>query len=134
MHLMHFNKKRMTDYDEDVYVYQVYDTIAEHFSQTRWNVWPSVAKFLDDIPDDSRVLEAGCGNGKNLVYLKNVKQKEGCDTSHKFVEMVQKKGIKCQKANVTDLPYPNNTFDLSYDILQEITYVVGNSCSSAADK
>ena len=51
---------------EKTHVHDVYESISDHFSQTRYKVWPSVKKFLDEIPDNASVLEVGCGNGKNL--------------------------------------------------------------------
>ena len=89
------------------HVHRVYDRIAEGFSKTRFNVWPSVKKFLDGIPIDDtediedsgiqgvKVLEVGSGNGKNLIYLENVKNKMGCDMSTKFVSEVRANGIEC---------------------------------------
>jgi tRNA (uracil-5-)-methyltransferase TRM9 len=120
------------DFEND-HVHKVYDLIADDFSKTRFNVWPSVKEFLDKIPkntssspenclentssarvdclEGSSVLEVGSGNGKNLIYLKDVKNKIGCDMSDRFVEMVISKGIACVKANAVELPFPPNHFD-----------------------
>lgn len=101
---------------EEKHVHAIYSKIAEHFSQTRYKVWPSVKQFMDEIPDNASVLEVGCGNGKNLEYLERVQNKTGCDFSAEFVEMVSKKGIPCVKCNAIDLPFEENTFDYVFSV------------------
>ncbi|KAJ1471029.1 hypothetical protein T484DRAFT_1599061, partial [Baffinella frigidus] len=54
------------DQFEDEYVHGVYDTIAEHFSNTRYKPWPKVGDFLIGLPAGSAVADVGCGNGKYL--------------------------------------------------------------------
>eukprot|EP01025_Chloroclados_australasicus_P030710 TRINITY_DN30903_c0_g1_i2.p1 TRINITY_DN30903_c0_g1~~TRINITY_DN30903_c0_g1_i2.p1 ORF type:complete len:368 (-),score=35.30 TRINITY_DN30903_c0_g1_i2:233-1336(-) len=49
---------------ERKYVHQVYDTIAPHFSSTRFAVWPRVRQFLGQVPQGGIVADVGCGNGK----------------------------------------------------------------------
>jgi alkylated DNA repair protein alkB homolog 8 len=44
---------------EKAYVYEVYDKIAPHFSNTRYNPWPRVSKFLNALPDYSIVADVG---------------------------------------------------------------------------
>ena len=36
---------------ERQYVYDVYNKIAPHFSETRYKPWPQVVKFLDSLED-----------------------------------------------------------------------------------
>ncbi|KAI8451106.1 hypothetical protein BY996DRAFT_4586444 [Phakopsora pachyrhizi] len=55
----------MRKYEED-HVHQVYESIASHFSQTRYKPWPIVASFLSDQPLGSIGIDLGCGNGKYL--------------------------------------------------------------------
>lgn len=96
---------------EDKNVHLVYDKISSHFSNTRYKVWTSVKKFISEIPSSAAVLEVGCGNGKNLLEISHVSNKQGCDMSLYFVEMVQRSGIECCHANILNLPYQHNTFD-----------------------
>jgi len=50
---------------ENVHVHKVYETIAEHFDDTRQTPWPKVKEFLlQDVEQGGLVLDAGCGNGK----------------------------------------------------------------------
>ena len=48
---------------EKKHVYEVYDKISEHFSLTRYKPWPQVSDFLNSLPDNSFLLDVGCGNG-----------------------------------------------------------------------
>ena len=51
---------------EKEHVYDVYEKIAPHFSNTRYKPWPRVEQFLNSLPQGSIVLDVGCGNGKYL--------------------------------------------------------------------
>lgn len=51
---------------EQKYVYEVYEKIALHFSETRYNPWPKILEFLKNIEPGSLVADIGCGNGKYL--------------------------------------------------------------------
>lgn len=51
---------------EQTYVHQVYDSIAPHFSRTRFDIWPVVGSFLNSLAPGSLVYDIGCGNGKYL--------------------------------------------------------------------
>jgi SAM-dependent methyltransferase len=42
---------------------QFYQTFAQDFSATRYQVQPGVRQLLPTIPKDARVLDLGCGNG-----------------------------------------------------------------------
>ena len=67
-------------------VFNVYDIIGKHFDKTRVIVWPSVKKFLDSLETDKKILEIGCGNGKNILYRPELKI-IGCDTSKTFLNI-----------------------------------------------
>ena len=70
-------------------VKKVYDAIADHFDVTRYSVWIDVKKFLDILPKNSFILDAGCGNGKNMLYRSDC-ENYGCDFSEKLVEITLK--------------------------------------------
>lgn len=101
---------------EKRYVHCVYQHIAEEFSDTRYKVWNPVQLFLNQIQENSYVLEVGCGNGKNLRYLSKVENKIGCDICEKFVEMNKSQGIDCVLANGIKLPFPDNHFDYTFSV------------------
>ena len=52
---------------ENLSIEGVYDKIAEHFDNTRYSIWGSVKKFIDIFETGAKVLEIGCGNGKNML-------------------------------------------------------------------
>lgn len=51
---------------EKSHVYDVYDSIASHFSNTRSKKWPKVWEFVECLPVGSILIDIGCGNGKYL--------------------------------------------------------------------
>jgi len=51
---------------EAEHVHTVYDTVAEHWNQTRYKAWPRVDAFIRDLAPGSLVADLGCGNGKNI--------------------------------------------------------------------
>jgi ubiquinone/menaquinone biosynthesis C-methylase UbiE len=72
------------------FVFDVYDKIAPHFSHTRYKKWPKVADFIAQLPEGSFLMDAGCGNGKNLLSVKNVIG-FGSDRSFPFCEIARTK-------------------------------------------
>ena len=44
---------------EKKFVYEVYDKIAPHFSNTRYKPWPKVYKFLDSLDDGCIIADVG---------------------------------------------------------------------------
>ncbi|KAI0845757.1 S-adenosyl-L-methionine-dependent methyltransferase [Daldinia vernicosa] len=57
---------------EQQHVHSVYETIASHFSATRYKPWPFVASFLSSLPPGSVGLDVGCGNGKYLDVNRDI--------------------------------------------------------------
>lgn len=51
---------------EKQHVYEVYEKIAPHFSNTRYKPWPKIAEHLNSLTEGSIVADVGCGNGKYL--------------------------------------------------------------------
>jgi alkylated DNA repair protein alkB family protein 8 len=78
---------------EEECVFNVYDQIAPHFSHTRYKMWPKVAEFVSRQPSGAFLMDAGCGNGKNLTQAAHV-TRFASDRSFPFCEMARKVG-KC---------------------------------------
>lgn len=53
-------------------MYEVYDKIASHFSNTRYKPWPQIKTFLESLPEGSLTCDVGCGNGKYLGVNKKL--------------------------------------------------------------
>lgn len=49
---------------EEKHVHLVYESIAAHFSASRYKEWPRIASFIQTLPPFSLVADVGCGNGK----------------------------------------------------------------------
>ena len=96
---------------------ETYEDIATEFSETRSYVWKCIKDFtlfLQERKDtDPSILEIGCGNGKNMEYVKNRIPCNiiGVDTCHNFLSICDKKHLQTQYGNSTCLPFPDNSFD-----------------------
>ena len=93
-----------------------YNSISKEFSSTRHSKWPCVTKYYQDyVKCNSYLLDAGCGNGKNIVdsYIF-----EACDITEKFLEIVSytKKAAGIVQSTVQKLPYISNVFDHAISI------------------
>ena len=95
---------------EEKYVYDTYNKIAYEFSNSRYKVWDSVNKFINELPKNSEVLEVGCGNGKNLLIRNDIIFK-GCDISDEFVKICTSRNLDVIKDDITNLSFPNNIYD-----------------------
>jgi len=91
---------------EKKYVHEVYDSIASHFSDTRYKPWPKVANFLNSLSNGSLVLDVGCGNGKYLNVNPNIFI-IGCDRSQQLLNICHERNYEtflsdCLQLSVRD--------------------------------
>ncbi|KAI5309844.1 tRNA methyltransferase, has a role in tRNA modification [Ascosphaera atra] len=101
---------------EEEHVHQVYQQIADHFSQTRYKPWPIVESFLKELPPGSVGLDIGCGNGKYLTVNKDVFI-IASDRSENLLKFAKKH--QPHSAIVADnlsLPHPAHAFDFAISI------------------
>jgi len=96
----------------------IYNKIYKEFDKSRYSIWVKVKEFLDSLEDNKIILDAGCGNGKNIKYIiENLKMKEiyGIDYSHEFIKLCSEKFINSniifKEMNITNLHFPDNYFD-----------------------
>ena len=94
---------------EKTHVKNVYDVIANHFDATRYTVWIDVKNFINSIPKNSFILDAGCGNGKNM-YRRDC-HFIGSDFCNNFLEISKKYTTQLVMCNIKNLPFKNNMFD-----------------------
>lgn len=99
----------------DLNLKEVYEEIAHHFDSTRFNVWPCVSKFLDELPKDSMGLEIGCGNGKNILYRDDLKM-EGIDFCNNFVKICENKGLDVTEGDMRDIKKDDNKYDFTMSV------------------
>ena len=102
---------------EKKHVYEVYDKISSHFSETRYKPWPQVAEFLNSLEKDSYVLDIGCGNGKYLSVNENLKM-FGTDRSGNLLSIAKEKNENSQffVADSLKLPIRTESFDAAISI------------------
>ena len=87
-----------------------YDIHATDFSKTRFRIWPHVRHFLDSLPTNSKVLDIGCGNGKNMSYRQDL-QLYGLEHSQSLTDICVQRGLKVQQGDARKLPFEDSTFD-----------------------
>ena len=97
---------------------EVYNKIANKFDKTRFSVWKCVRLFLDSLSENSNNLEIGCGNGKNMLYRKDLNF-IGIDISSEQAKICSNKGLNVVISNMTNLLFDNDKFDtlkISYKV------------------
>jgi len=96
---------------EHKFVLEIYNSISNHFDNTRHYIWPSVKEFIESLPKYSYIGDIGCGNGKNMEFLSNYHYFLGIDFSIKFLDICNKKKLEIFASNNYKLPLIDNTFD-----------------------
>ncbi len=98
------------------HVHKLYNTIAEHFSHTRYAPWPKVEAFIKShAPPGTIIADVGCGNGKYLGAAKDCFA-FGSDRSEKLIEICGRRGFEALVADALKLPYRDNCADVSISI------------------
>ena len=93
-------------------VRQFYNNNYEKFDNSRYSIWKAVRNFVDNIAEDSLVLDAGCGNGKNMLYMQARDIKViGIDFCDRLLNICKEKVLNVKYADVRNIPFENNTFD-----------------------
>ena len=98
-------------------VQKFYNSNSKRFSQTRYSVWESVKNFNNTINSNSKILDAGCGNGKNMTYFKkNGHTVKGIDFSDSLLKICKSKDLDVLNSDIRNLPFENDTFDNTISI------------------
>lgn len=75
------------------------------------------------LPTGARILDAGCGSGRNMVELARFGTVYGIDIAPYSVRQARSRGLQnVTQGSLTDLPYDDDTFDLitSLDVIEHI--------------
>ncbi len=90
---------------------KTYDSIAEDFSSTRQKIWSELATL--GLERYNSILEIGCGNSRNLKYLKErgVKFLVGLDFAKSFFKH-RLTDIHYVIGNALYLPFKNESFEI----------------------
>ena len=95
---------------------EFYDKNYLQFSDTRFCLWDALDNFSKQFCVKSLVLDAGCGNGKNIKYMKSKCNVIGFDICKKFVELCQQYKYNVIESDILDTPFDSNLFDFIYCI------------------
>lgn len=101
---------------EKEYVKDVYEEIAEKWDSTHGYLWKGIKEFILKLTPYSNVLDAGCGNGKNML-LRDDCNITGFDFCQKSIQICNdKKKLEVMIANTKYLPYRDNCFDATFSV------------------
>ncbi len=99
-------------------VIRTYNSIAHHFSQSRWKLWEDLNYFTPFLRDGQSILEIGCGNGRLLELLGDRQMSyRGVDASAMLIEQAKRQPHQLENspqfevANVLQLDL-GETFDV----------------------
>jgi SAM-dependent methyltransferase len=108
---------------EDWTFQEHYDMEDRHwwFRSRRRVIWALVRRAR--VAASPRILDAGCGTGRNLMELAELGPAEGVDISPHAVEFCQRRGLSGVKlAALEDLPFEDGRFDLlvATDVIEHL--------------
>lgn len=74
------------------------------------------------LPPSARILDAGCGTGRNLVEYAELGEVEGVDGSATAVQFARRRGFEATQARLEELPYEDGRFQLivSTDVIEHL--------------
>ncbi|KAJ9601051.1 hypothetical protein L9F63_000786 [Diploptera punctata] len=95
---------------ETHHVHEVYEEIANHFSETRHKPWPNVVEFIQSLPFGSVLVDVGCGNGKYFGHKAGLFE-IGCDRSFGLTAVCQERGFEVFNCNCLSIPLKSGIAD-----------------------
>jgi alkylated DNA repair protein alkB family protein 8 len=96
------------------FVQQFYDNVSDHFSRTRYKPWPKISKFISDLPKGSILIDAGCGNGKYLLYQSEYRPdicSIGFDISLNLAQVCRERKLAVAVGDVSHMPIRSSIAD-----------------------
>lgn len=101
---------------EQQYVHEFYETVASHFSSTRYNAWPRVAAFVRSLAPGSLVADIGCGNGKYMKCVGADSVVIGGDRSASLAAICQQNGQNVMVCDAMLVPIRSASCDAALSI------------------
>lgn len=80
------------------------------------------------LPEQARILDAGCGSGRNMVELAHYGMVTGVELSGTSVGLARERGVgEVLEGSVMDMPFDEGAFDLtvSLDVIEHLEDDVG---------
>jgi len=88
-----------------------YNLIYKSFDTSRVRIWNNVKLFLSNYNNNDKLLDCGCGNGKNMIYANNIGYNcEGYDISTNLLNICISKKLNVYYSDVL-----NMNLDKKYD-------------------
>ena len=108
---------------EDEIYQQLYDLEDGHwwFRGRRAVLWALMRRA--GLPDRPRILDAGCGTGRNLAEFGALGTAQGVDPSPSAIEFCRRRGLTgVEAAGIEALPFGDGSFDLilATDVLEHV--------------
>ncbi len=94
---------------EKLNVKNIYENIANEFSEKRMTKWNWIDNFIYSFPKYSTLLDLGCGSGRNMEY--NDYNFYGIDNCVSFINIAKNKNLNVILSDMTQLPFNNTIFD-----------------------
>jgi SAM-dependent methyltransferase len=91
------------------------------FRSRRHVIWALIRRAQP--PPSPRILDAGCGTGRNLMEFGRLGPAEGVDRSAEAVGFCQRRGLEgVREGAIEQLPYEDGRFDLIFatDVLEHL--------------
>ena len=109
-------------------VTQTYNKIATSFSNTRTKPWDWIQKFLKSLPNESSVLDIGCGSGHGSSTLATkFKEVHAVDISTEAIDYAkehwQLPNIHFQTGDSLAMSFKENSFDVvvAFEVFEHLT-------------
>lgn len=78
-------------------------------------------KWCENLPENARIIDIGCGDGFHLELLRDFGRKtwtlEGVDAERRAVSVAEKKGLKIHCGLLENLGLPPDAYDLAFLIM-----------------
>ncbi len=99
---------------------QVYNKIADHFSDTRSFLWRDLEPLASFVKNGDNVLDIGCGNGRLYQLFGDLSISfTGIDISEKLIEIAREKYENCkfEVGDMVELPFEDEKFDVIFSLV-----------------
>jgi 2-polyprenyl-3-methyl-5-hydroxy-6-metoxy-1,4-benzoquinol methylase len=130
--LVYLNPRPGVEEFEKIYPanYHAFDFSEKEFGIVHkirsWLEGKRLLVFCENVPDNGKVLDVGCGDGFHLNLLRKYGNKtwtlEGIDMDERAIKMAVKSGLNVYKGTLETINLNENTYDLAFTI-QTIEHV-----------
>ncbi|HEY7077161.1 MAG TPA: class I SAM-dependent methyltransferase [Solirubrobacteraceae bacterium] len=117
---------------EEFVYQQLYELEDTHwwFRGRRAVIWALLRRA--GVPSGARVLDAGCGTGRNLAEFGRLGRAQGVDPSPQAIDFCRRRGLsEVREASLEALPFAAGTFDVI--LLTDVLEHVGDDAAALAE-